>query len=194
MKLHHLFLLMIFFSCQKNNKSIGFELYKKDDLVFNKNKKTDDGSINLNGLDNGRFQEFLFIKSTDYPTNIVKTNANELYFIYNKYYQYKFHNYSQFLYNVLNFKIIIPHDLIDSDDIIGLDVNIIGEYEKSGLDYILKRYTYNEDKKIFLNKTLNEKEKITIIYILYINAYQYHFDDHNAQEWFVRQNSLKYMI
>ncbi|MFT3919996.1 hypothetical protein [Cloacibacterium sp.] len=197
MKINYLLLLMLLFSCQKNNQQTNhFELFKKDDLVFNDNMGTvlDNGLVKLSTIDIGRFQEFLFIKSTDFPHKVVRINADELYLIYQDYYRDKFENYSEFLYNALNFKIVIPLTLIDIDDIVDLDVNIIDKYNKNGLRYVLEKYTYYEDKKVFLYKNLNDKERISIIYILYINAYQYHFNDYNEQEWFIKQNSLKYIL
>ena len=197
MKIYYFTLLLLLLTCQSDKQNIDyFELFKKSDLVFNKNKgiAQDNGLVELSTENVGYFQKFLFIKSANYPNEIIRTNANELYLIYQKYYKNKFQNYSEFLYNVLNFKIIIPTSIIDKDNIVHLDINVMAEYYQNGIKYILKKYTYNEKEKIFLKENLNSKKVITIIYVLYINAYQYHSNDINAQQWFTKQNSLKYIL
>lgn len=179
-----MFLIILFFSTSCGKKEISnTNLFNLEDL---KPLPSNGSGILLT-----EFREFIFVKTSDIKT-FGFLNSEELNEIYEKYFSKKY-NYTSFLNNVLNFKISIPIDYIDGKKIFQLDSIIIEDYEKGGINSIQKKYTKEKNNRFYLNKNIDNDVKIkTILYLFYINKYEYYRDDYSSNEWFEKKEILHF--
>lgn len=116
--------------------------------------------------------------------NLMDTYVGQLNDIYLKDFQTEYESFDEFLYDALNFKLIIENNYFSerSNYKFRLSNTIEKEYEKEGLSYLLDRYIEKESENIyFIDSSLSLEEKYTVLYYAYIN---HHFVN-SSDGWYM---------
>lgn len=129
-------------------------------------------------LDIQEGKEFFFVKIS-HSEKIATISLEDLQILYEENFSQD-ENYTEFLYQVLNFKKSIPKNLIDNPNKIHtLNNKIMTKYTEKGIESIKKEYTTEEKKDNFCLDTILESDEIlTIMYLFYLNKYECYHDDY----------------
>ncbi|MEC5395951.1 hypothetical protein [Bergeyella sp. RCAD1439] len=176
-------LLIILFFTQSCNKNT--DLFKYEDLSLS--------SYNENDLFLIGYRAFVFVKTSEINT-LGYLNSEELNMMYEKYYAEEY-DYTSFLSDVLNFKKSIPVSYIKPSNLFRLDSVLVEYYESGGIELIQEKYTERRGDRFYLDKNLSDiVKRRTILYLFYINAYEYYRDDYSSNEWFEKKESLCFLL
>jgi hypothetical protein len=176
-------LLLLLFACNQNTSSLLYD-YKKLTTEA-------DGKGGLLVLQS---RDYVYIK-TDKADLIGKLSVEELNSIFEKFYQNKI-NKIDFLYDFLNLKNEIPIAYFENlglhKRLIKLDSNVLGQYRKNGISYLINNFTYKLGKQPygFKNDNIDFFQKETVVYLFYTNHYDLIKDDYSGLSWFIQKKEF----
>ena len=75
---------------------------------------------------------------------------------------------------------------------IKLDSNILGQYRKNGISYLINNFTYKLGKQHygFKNNNIDFFQKETVVYLFYTNHYDLIKNDYSALSWFIQKKEF----
>ena len=155
----YLFYLILMFSCINHKDE---EIFSTEDI-----KCFSEGDLDISVFKDSTIK-FILLKNG----NLTDTYVSQLNYIYLKDFQTEYESFDEFLYDVLNFKLIMENNYFSerSNYIFSLSNKIENEYKAEGLLYLLDNYIEKEtEDTYFINTSLSLKEKYTILYYAYIN-------------------------
>jgi len=137
----------------------------------------------------------LYIRTND--NEILLSSSGELLFFYKEYYSKKFASYEDFLDTLLNHDFVLDKRLLKKPTYLEsfkLNPNTEKEYSHLGFNSFLKKYSKETvSKRLALNrKIIKEGEYLTVVYILFKNAYDISSDCYLGIDYIrKRENSFK---
>jgi hypothetical protein len=111
--------------------------------------------------------------------HLAQTGINLLHTMYENDYSKRYSSFSSFLFNALNQKLKFEEDYIKkrNGSVFQIDEKIRSQYEKGGLNYLIKNYCQKTDNNYKISNTLHGNSKFTVLYYFSINGYKILEDD-----------------